>query len=157
MSPEWLSSIITEKVDVYSFGVVVLEILCRKRNIDRSQSEEDMLLLGISKRKAEENRLTDIINKCSEDMQLHGEDVVEMMKVGGWCLQGDFARRPSMSVVVKVLEGSVDVEDNLEYSFSYSPQPPKIAGMGNKAADAATAVPIPSVLSGPRGRDRKLF
>lgn len=75
---------------------------------------------------------------------------MEMMKVGAWCLQGDFARRPSMSVVVKVLEGSMDVEDNLEYSFSYSPQPPKIAGMGNKAADTATAVPIPSVLSGPR-------
>ncbi|KAJ9699045.1 hypothetical protein PVL29_007897 [Vitis rotundifolia] len=150
LAPEWLTSIITEKVDVYSFGVVVLEILCGRKNIDRSQSEEDMHLLGIFKRKAEENRLADIIDKCSEDMQLHGADVVEMMKVGAWCLQGDFARRPSMSVVVKVLEGSVAVEDNLEYSFSYSSQPPKIAGMGNKAADAATAVPIPSVLSGPR-------
>ncbi|KAJ9699037.1 hypothetical protein PVL29_007889 [Vitis rotundifolia] len=150
LAPEWLTSIITEKVDVYSFGVVVLEILCGRKNIDRSLTEEDMHLLGIFKRKAEEDRLADIIDKCSEDMQLHGEDVVEMMKVGAWCLQGDFARRPSMSVVVKVLEGSVDVEDNLEYSFSYSPRPPKIAGMGNKAADAATAVPIPSVLSGPR-------
>ena len=150
LAPEWLASIITEKVDVYSFGVVVLEILCGRKNLDRSQTEEDMHLLGIFKRKAEENRLADIIDKCSEDMQLHGADVVEMMKVGAWCLQSDFARRPSMSVVVKVLEGSVDVEDNLEYSFSYSPQPPKIAGMGNKAADAATAVPIPSVLSGPR-------
>ena len=109
-----------------------------------------MHLLGIFKRKAEENRLADIIDKCSEDMQLHGADVVEMMKVGGWCLQSDFARRPSMSVVVKVLEGLVDIEDNLEYSFSYSPRPPKIAGMGNKAADAATAEPIPSALSGPR-------
>ncbi|RVW76021.1 G-type lectin S-receptor-like serine/threonine-protein kinase SD2-5 [Vitis vinifera] len=127
----------------------------RRKNLDRSQTEEDMHLLGIFKRKAEENRLADIIDKCSEDMQLHGADVVEMMKVGAWCLQGDFARRPSMSVVVKVLEGSVDIEDNLEYSFSYSSQPPKIAGMGNKAADAATAVPIPSVLSGPRksGKD----
>ena len=69
MAPEWLTSIITEKVDVYSFGVVVLEILCRRKNLDRSQSEEDMHLLGIFKRKAEENRLADIIDKCSEDMQ----------------------------------------------------------------------------------------
>lgn len=146
LAPEWLTSIITEKVDVYSFGVVVLEILCGRKNLDRSQTH----LLGIFKRKAEENRLADIIDKCSEDMQLHGADVVEMMKVGAWCLQSDFARRPSMSVVVKVLEGLVDIKDNLEYSFSYSPRPPKIAGMGNKAADAATAVPIPSALSGPR-------
>ncbi|KAF5949212.1 hypothetical protein HYC85_015169 [Camellia sinensis] len=34
LAPEWLSSIITEKVDVYSFGVVVLEMLCGRKNLD---------------------------------------------------------------------------------------------------------------------------
>ena len=149
LAPEWLSFTITEKVDVYSFGVVVLEILCGRKNIDRSQAEEDMHLLAVFKRKAEENRLADMIDKCSEDMQLHEEEVMEMMKIGVWCLQSDFARRPSMSVVVKVLEGSVGVEDNLEYNFSYSPLPPKFEGIGNKAADSVTVV-IPSALSGPR-------
>ncbi|RVW28209.1 G-type lectin S-receptor-like serine/threonine-protein kinase SD2-5 [Vitis vinifera] len=132
LAPEWLTSIITEKVDVYSFGVVVLEILCGRKNLDRSQTEEDMHLLGIFKRKAEENRLADIIDKCSEDMQLHGADVVEMMKVGGWCLQSDFARRPSMSVVVKVFGRLVDIEDNLEYSFSYSPHHQKLQAWGTR-------------------------
>ena len=64
-----------------------------------------MHLIAIFKRKAEENRLADMIDKCSEDMQLHEEEVMETMKIGVWCLQSDFARRPSMSVVVKVLEG----------------------------------------------------
>ena len=151
LAPEWLSFTITEKVDVYSFGVVVLEILCGRKNIDRSQTEEEnMHLLGVFKRKAKENRLAEIIDKCSKDMQLHGEDVVKMMKVGAWCLQRDFARRPSMPVVVKVLEGLVDVEDDLDYNFSYSPPLPKSGGMGNKSADTATAVPIASALSGPR-------
>ena len=49
MAPEWLSSTITEKVDVYSFGVVLLEILCGRRNVDRSQPEEAMHLLDIFK------------------------------------------------------------------------------------------------------------
>ena len=74
---------------------------------------------------------------------------MEILKISAWCLQSDFGSRPSMSVVVKVLEGLTDVEDDLEYNFSYSPLPPKFGGMGNKPADAATVV-IASALSGPR-------
>ena len=42
-------------------------------------------------------------------MQLHGVEVVNMMRVVVWYLQNDFTRRPSMSMVVKVLEGVVNV------------------------------------------------
>ena len=31
MAPEWLSSVITEKVDVYSFGIVLLEIMWKEK------------------------------------------------------------------------------------------------------------------------------
>ena len=61
---------------------------------------------------------------------------------GTWCLRSDFARRPSMSEVVKVFEGLVDVEDDMEYNYSYSPLPPKFGGLGNKAADVATVVVV---------------
>ena len=149
LAPEWLSSVITEKVDVYSFGVVVLEILCGRRNIDRSQPEEDMHLLSIFKRKAEEEQLADIIDKHSEDMEEHGEEVMEMTRVAAWCLQSDYAKRPSMSVVVKVLEGSVGVEINLDYSFSYSPLSGKSLAQGYKAASASPPL-LPWTLSGPR-------
>ncbi|KAL7185271.1 hypothetical protein ACSBR2_027241 [Camellia fascicularis] len=71
LSPEWLSSIITEKVDVYSFGVVVLEMLCGRKNLDRSHPEEDMHLLDLFKRKAEEERLLDIVDKYNNDIQTH--------------------------------------------------------------------------------------
>ncbi|CBI22039.3 unnamed protein product, partial [Vitis vinifera] len=127
LAPEWLSSVITEKVDVYSFGVVLLEILCGRRNVDRSQPEEDMHLLGIFRRKANEGQVLDMVDKNSEDMQRHGAEVMELMKVAAWCLQNDYARRPSMSVVVKALEGLVDIEDDLIYNFSYSPLPRGIA------------------------------
>ncbi|KAH0653798.1 hypothetical protein KY289_031476 [Solanum tuberosum] len=36
IAPEWLSSVITEKVDVYAFGIVLLEILCGRKNLDWS-------------------------------------------------------------------------------------------------------------------------
>ncbi|KAI8007642.1 G-type lectin S-receptor-like serine/threonine-protein kinase SD2-5 [Camellia lanceoleosa] len=151
LAPEWLSSIITEKVDVYSFGVVVLEMLCGRKNLDRSQPEEDMHLLGLFKRKAEEEQLLDIVDKYNDDMQTNRAEVVEMMRVAVWCLQSDFSRRPSMSVVVKVLEGSVEVENNLDYSFTTPVVPRAIAVADHQvnAIGAATAL-LASTLSGPR-------
>ncbi|CAL5406788.1 unnamed protein product [Camellia sinensis] len=151
LAPEWLSSIITEKVDVYSFGVVILEMLCGRKNLDRSQHEEDMHLLDLFKRKAEEERLVDIVDKYNDDMQTHRAEVVEMMRVAVWCLQSDFSRRPSMSVVVKVLEGSVNVQRNLCYNFTtpVAPRPITVAGHQGNAIGAITPL-FASALSGPR-------
>ncbi|KAK2642560.1 hypothetical protein Ddye_024323 [Dipteronia dyeriana] len=39
LAPELSSSIVTEKADVYSFGIVVMEVVCGRKNLDRSQSE----------------------------------------------------------------------------------------------------------------------
>ena len=47
LAPEWLNSVITEKVDVSCFGVVVIELLCGRKYLDRSQPEEDMHLLSL--------------------------------------------------------------------------------------------------------------
>ncbi|PSS06012.1 G-type lectin S-receptor-like serine/threonine-protein kinase [Actinidia chinensis var. chinensis] len=149
LAPEWLTLNITEKVDVYSFGVVVLEILCGRKNLDRSQPEGDMHLLSLVKRKVEEGRLEDIIDEDNGEMQLHEAEVIKMMRVSMWCLQSNFARRPSMSVVVKVLEGLVDVETDLDYSFT---TPRRIAAAAHKedgALGVATQL-LPSTLSGPR-------
>uniref|UniRef100_A0A7N2R9B7 non-specific serine/threonine protein kinase n=2 Tax=Quercus lobata TaxID=97700 RepID=A0A7N2R9B7_QUELO len=149
LAPEWLSSIITKKVDVYSFGVVLLEILCRRRHFDRSQPEESMHLLGLFKEKLKEKQLLDLVDKYNEDMQLHKEEVVDMMKVAAWCLQSDFAKRPSMSVVVKVLEGVVDVEENIDYNFCNPPIPNTRARVMHKEVSGDSAL-LDSVLSGPR-------
>ncbi|KAI8551250.1 hypothetical protein RHMOL_Rhmol06G0170600 [Rhododendron molle] len=151
MAPEWLSSIITEKVDVYSFGVVVLEILCGRKNLDRSQPEEEMHLVGLFARKAEEGQLLEMVDKYNADMQLHGAEVVEMMKLAVWCLQSDYQRRPSMTVVVQVMEGLVSVQDNLDYNFINAPARRTMTATSEDmdAIDDGTPL-IASVLSGPR-------
>ncbi|XP_015164880.1 G-type lectin S-receptor-like serine/threonine-protein kinase SD2-5 [Solanum tuberosum] len=146
IAPEWLSSIITEKVDVYAFGIVLLETLCGRKNLDWSQTdEEDVHLLTVFTRKAEQEQLTDMVDR-NEDMQLHREAVTEMMSIAAWCLQGDFSKRPSMSLVVKALEGLVTVETNLDYNFRNVPK----VGAGNQPREAAISSKLPSVLSGPR-------
>ncbi|KAF5935660.1 hypothetical protein HYC85_026789 [Camellia sinensis] len=80
--------------------------------------------------KAEEERLIDIVDKGNDEMQLHSTEVVEMMRVALWCLQSDFSKRPSMSVVVKVLEGFVDVENNLDFNFTNPVIPRSIVAAG---------------------------
>nr|CAD1842243.1 unnamed protein product [Ananas comosus var. bracteatus] len=126
LAPEWLTSIITEKADIYSFGIVVTEIICGRKNLDHSQPEESIHLITLLQEKAKTNRLLDLVDSHMNDLQLHEAEIIEMMELAMWCLQCDSNRRPSMSTVVKVLEGAMGVETNLEYNF------------------VATGTPIPS-------------
>ncbi|XP_039161062.1 G-type lectin S-receptor-like serine/threonine-protein kinase SD2-5 [Eucalyptus grandis] len=148
LAPEWLSAVVTEKVDVYSFGVVILEIVCGRKVFDCSLDEEDMHLLGLFKRKGKEERLLDIVDKYHQDMQLIGPQVLNMMRIAAWCLQGNYAKRPSMSMVIKVLEGVMEVPNNLDYNFSTQPSTNGAAKFGQEF-NTTTAL-SPSILSGPR-------
>ncbi|KDP21143.1 hypothetical protein JCGZ_21614 [Jatropha curcas] len=148
MAPELFHSVITEKADVYSFGIVVMEVVCGRKNLDRSQPEGCMHLLPIFMRKAEEHQLMDMVDKSSEDMELHKSEAVEMMKVAIWCLQSNYTRRPSMSMVVKVLEGTVEVEADLDYTIQH---PTTMAPIRIEAnLENTTTLLRPSLLSAPR-------
>ncbi|KAJ9554146.1 hypothetical protein OSB04_018191 [Centaurea solstitialis] len=106
------------------------------------QPEESRHLLALFQTPLEEGKLLDIFDNHSEDMQAHGPEVVEMMNVASWCLQADFTRRPSMSLVVKVFEGVTHVESNLNYNFI----DPRIT-----VKDEIVLTQLqPSILSGPR-------
>uniref|UniRef100_A0A0D9ZIN0 Receptor-like serine/threonine-protein kinase n=1 Tax=Oryza glumipatula TaxID=40148 RepID=A0A0D9ZIN0_9ORYZ len=147
LAPEWLTSQITEKVDVYSFGVVFVEIICGRKNIDIAQPKESVQLINLLREKAQDNQLRDIIDKHSEDMvSHHQEEVIEMMKLAMWCLQNDSSRRPSMSMVVKVLEGAMSVENCLDYSFSNANSVLSTQDNGSTYSTPPSA----SILSGPR-------
>ncbi|KAK3407115.1 hypothetical protein EUGRSUZ_K03221 [Eucalyptus grandis] len=85
---EWWSKAITEKIGVYSFGIV------------------------------KEEHLLDIMDKSSDDVQLNGPTAVNMMSIVAWCLQGDYTKRSSTSMVIKVLKGIIEVPGDLDYDFT---------------------------------------
>ncbi|EEF40818.1 serine-threonine protein kinase, plant-type, putative [Ricinus communis] len=81
--------------------------------------------------------------KAEADMQSNLDEAVTMLEMGIWCLQ-PHGRRPSISLVMKVLDGSIPTGPLTDYSFltmeirSEEPKP------------AATTSLIASALSGPR-------
>ncbi|XP_048230345.1 G-type lectin S-receptor-like serine/threonine-protein kinase SD2-5 [Ricinus communis] len=130
---------ISMNVDVYSFGIVILETICGRQNLDSSEKE---FLIDLVLKKVEENRLMDLVDKQA-DMQSNLDEAVTMLEMGIWCLQ-PHGRRPSISLVMKVLDGSIPTGPLTDYSFltmeirSEEPKP------------AATTSLIASALSGPR-------
>uniref|UniRef100_A0A2N9GIL7 Protein kinase domain-containing protein n=1 Tax=Fagus sylvatica TaxID=28930 RepID=A0A2N9GIL7_FAGSY len=100
--------------------------------VDRDQSQVVTTMRGTPGYMAPEwNRLLDLVDKYNEDMQLHGPEVVNMMRVAARCLQNDYTKRPSMSMVVKIIEDNVNIESDLDYFFWNPPLPNMRAGVDN--------------------------
>jgi serine/threonine protein kinase len=146
LAPEWLASHITEKADVYSFGIVVMEVVSGRKNIDTSRSEESIHLITLLEEKAKSDRLVDLIDNNNYDMQAHKQDAIQMMMLAMWCLQIDCKKRPKMSEVITVLEGTMDVNTNIDYNF-VTTDPAKFGIAGNVNFSAP---PLNSDVSGPR-------
>uniref|UniRef100_A0ACD5VN92 Uncharacterized protein n=1 Tax=Avena sativa TaxID=4498 RepID=A0ACD5VN92_AVESA len=146
LAPEWLTSQITEKADVYSFGVVVMEVVSGRKNLDTSRSEGSIHLITLLEEKVKTDRLVELIDNNSYDMQEHKKDAIQMMMLAMWCLQIDCKKRPKMSEVVMVLEGAMDPDNNIDYNFvTTGPANFGIAGNVN-----SSVLPLNSDVSGPR-------
>ncbi|GAB4849378.1 hypothetical protein Ancab_040174 [Ancistrocladus abbreviatus] len=143
MAPELITGrAISVKVDVYSFGVLVLETVCGRKNLDSLQGD---CLTNLVKMKADEDKLLDLIDECNEDIQLHKEEAMNVLKIAIWCLQPHFIR-PTMSMVVKVLLGPQDMETLTDLSYLSLAVEANTSGVN----PVDSSCPEDSLLSGPR-------
>jgi len=114
MAPEWLKNApVTTKVDVYSFGVMLLEIIFCRRQIEMRSTDEGT--------EGEYVILTDWVLYCVRAGNLeatvsYDSEVLSnyrsferMAMVGIWCISSNPTLRPSMEMVVEMLEGTVEV------------------------------------------------
>ncbi|KDP22196.1 hypothetical protein JCGZ_26027 [Jatropha curcas] len=109
LAPEWVSNRpITVKADVYSYGMLLLEIIGGRRNLDMSFSAEDFFYPGWAYKE-----MTNLTPLKAVDQRLNGvvkeEELMRALKVGFWCIQDEVFMRPSMGEVVKMLEGSMEI------------------------------------------------
>lgn len=152
MAPELLNMHFTEKADVFSFGVMVVEIVSGKRSRELSENG----LFPLLQIKAEEGKLINLIEEGLQDEQRSvSEEAVEVTKMGMWCVQEDFTRRPAMSTVVKVLEGLREVASDVPFAFAVSSvarnqQSLYSANPNPNRNLCLSPAPKPLVLSGPR-------
>ncbi|GER42061.1 kinase family protein [Striga asiatica] len=93
---------VSHKSDVYSYGMMVLEmaranaLVVRQSNM--TQSSENYFPDGIYER---------VIDDVTNGITTH-EDITsqKMLLVGFWCIQTNPSARPSISMIVEMLEGS---------------------------------------------------
>ncbi|KAL7171377.1 hypothetical protein ACSBR2_036098 [Camellia fascicularis] len=105
-APEWhRKSPVTVKVDVYSFGVMLLEIICCRKCLELSFSEEEIVLEEWVYDCFQTKELGKLVGNEDVDMR----KLERMVKVGLWCIQDEPSLRPSMKKVLLMLEGTVDI------------------------------------------------
>ncbi|CAL5070488.1 unnamed protein product [Urochloa decumbens] len=111
-APElWMALPATEKCDVYSFGMVLFEILGRRRNFDPGHGESKEWFPRWVWERYEQGEIETVVS-CADGGIEDEEDreKAEMMcKVALWCVQFQPAARPTMSSVVRMLEGEMAI------------------------------------------------
>ncbi|KAH7861406.1 hypothetical protein Vadar_025731 [Vaccinium darrowii] len=107
VAPEWHRKLpITVKADVYSFGIVLLEIICGRKCLDWSRSEDEAVLEDWVYDCFEARELGKLVG---DEEEVDKKKLERMVKVGLWCIQDEPSLRPSMKKVLLMIEGTVDI------------------------------------------------
>ncbi|XP_027910140.1 probable LRR receptor-like serine/threonine-protein kinase At1g56140 [Vigna unguiculata] len=108
LAPEYaMRGHLTEKADIFSFGVVALELVSGRPNADSSLEGEKVYLLQWAWQLQESNTLMDLVDpRLSE---FNEEEVKRVLGIALLCTQTSPSLRPSMSRVVAMLSGDIEV------------------------------------------------
>eukprot|EP01018_Ginkgo_biloba_P034573 Gb_34171 [translate_table: standard] len=100
---------VTEKCDVYSFGMLVLEMVGGRKNLELNASTENQIYFPEwAWQQVERGKLGNIFggdNRVGDEEGLGSR----LIFVSLWCIQDRSNARPSMSEVVKLLEGNAEL------------------------------------------------
>ncbi|CAJ1940173.1 unnamed protein product [Sphenostylis stenocarpa] len=115
MAPEYvILGKLSEKADVYSFGVLVIEIVSGKRNSSLIMNSSSLLQTVWSLYGS--NRLFEVV-----DPTLYGafpaEEACKLLQIGLLCAQASAELRPSMSVVVKMVNHNHEIPQPTQPPF----------------------------------------
>ncbi|KAK9070626.1 hypothetical protein SSX86_011028 [Deinandra increscens subsp. villosa] len=108
LAPEYaMRGHLTEKADVYGFGVVALEMVSGRPNSDSSLEDEKIYLLEWAWDLYEANHELELVDE--ELSEFEENEVIRVIKVALLCTQTSPMQRPSMSRVVAMISGDIEV------------------------------------------------
>ncbi|KAJ1383753.1 Serine-threonine/tyrosine-protein kinase, catalytic domain [Sesbania bispinosa] len=111
MAPEYaMHGYLTEKAYVYSFGIVALEIVSGKSNTIHRAKEKSLYLLDWAHLLKEKGNLMELVDH-KLGLNFNEEEVLVMINVALLCTNATSNLRPSMSLVVSMLEGKIVVPE----------------------------------------------
>ncbi|XP_056694345.1 G-type lectin S-receptor-like serine/threonine-protein kinase At5g24080 [Spinacia oleracea] len=109
LAPEWISNRpITVKADVYSYGMLLLEIIGGRRNLDMTYDAEDFFYPGWAFKEMVNEKAIKVVDKRL-GVAVDEEEATRALKIAFWCIQDEVSVRPSMGEVVKMFEGTMEV------------------------------------------------
>lgn len=113
LAPEYaIRGQLTRKADIYSFGVLLLEIVSGRSNTNRRFPLEEQYLVEKVWEFYQKQELVNLV-----DTSLAGdydvEEACNYLKIGLLCIQDMPKQRPSMSTVVMMLMGEIEVNDKI--------------------------------------------
>uniref|UniRef100_A0A0D6QU31 Protein kinase domain-containing protein n=1 Tax=Araucaria cunninghamii TaxID=56994 RepID=A0A0D6QU31_ARACU len=100
---------VTDRCDVYSYGMLVMEMVGGRKNYDERASRSSKFYYPEWAYKQVEMGQFGTLREGSV-MGEEDENIAKMLStVGLWCIQYDPSDRPSMSRVVQILEGHIEI------------------------------------------------
>ncbi|KAM3359776.1 filament-like plant protein 2 [Capsicum galapagoense] len=106
----------TPKVDIFSYGVMLLEITCGRRHIELSRVKEeseddegDNLLLVNWVAGCMRSGRTEKLARNDPGVLNNIKRLERFVKLGLLCVHPDLILRPSMKMVMQILEGTIEV------------------------------------------------
>ncbi|WCJ34722.1 Leucine-rich repeat transmembrane protein kinase [Euphorbia peplus] len=110
MAPEYaMRGYLTDKADVYSFGVVLLEVVSGKSNTNYRPKDEFVYLLDWAYVLQEQGNLLELVDPILGS-NYPKEEARRLLTLALLCTNPSSTLRPSMSSVVKMVEGKIPVQ-----------------------------------------------
>lgn len=111
LAPEYaIRGQLTRKADIYSFGVLLLEIVCGRCNQNKRLPVKDQYLLERAWELYRRGELGELMDTAlNRDFDI--DEACKYLKIGLLCTQNVPKNRPSMSTIVKMLRGEMDINE----------------------------------------------
>ncbi|ONI21459.1 hypothetical protein PRUPE_2G067100 [Prunus persica] len=128
---------ISYKADVYSFRMLLMEMACRRKNLNATIEKSSQIYFPtLAFDQLSDGKDIKIGDATDEEEKI----IKKMIIVALWCVQMKPSDRPSMNKAVEMLEGEIESLEMPPKPFLYPQQMPEVVPGDNSSTTSASTV-----------------